>query len=578
MKNQFIYLFLLLGVSVTFSQSWQWGKRGGSIDELYVNYTTGIRAEEAYSIVTDSQKNIYMLSRVGGSTLNFDGVPDTIYETTSSIGDIALISFACDGIFRWSKIIGGSGYEEFVNLQIDSQDNIYLAGMFGNYSIVGSGQQYIDEDVIIPSIPADYRTLVILKYNSAGVLQWYQRPEPNVDGTSLRSFPRGIQIDASGNLYWLVYLGAVGTYADGALTITDITKPWHVLKYSSSGNFLSATTLNLQTTDETIAVQFFRNPYNQNYFVTARTVSTNGSVWATVGSEDVTHGLFLACFDPTGQAIWKRENNSNTVNILIYNLLFDGNDIILGGSVSGINSASFIGFTYSAPMIPGYVMKIDENATGPIWSTYHSKGASSLGAITINGDEVGFTNFCTGTDFTWGTQTLNATSTNQGTEVLFARLNKNTGECLSLTKIPGNIGFDDYGCALAVDASGDYILGGNFSGTLTFDGGVQVTNNGGQSDFFIAKYATQACSPLGVAQNEFENLTQYPNPTTGILNIDSKDSLKYELYDLKGSLVAKGELTPANASIDLSGFEAGTYVLKMNNDNGEIRNVTVVKR
>ena len=131
-------------------------------------------------------------------------------------------------------------------------------------------------------------------------------------------------------------------------------------------------------------------------------------------------------------------------------------------------------------MIPGYLMKIDENATGPIWSTYHNKGASNIGAITMNGDEIGFTNFCTGTDFTWGSQVLNATGTNQGTEVLFARLNKNTGACLSLTKIPGNVGFDDYGCALAVDASGDYILGGNFSGTLTFDGGVQVTNNGGQ--------------------------------------------------------------------------------------------------
>ena len=237
-----------------------------------------------------------------------------------------------------------------------------------------------------------------------------------------------------------------------------------------------------------------------------------------------------------------------------------------------------MGLNIVDPIIPGFVMKIDAMATGAIWSTYHNRGAFGLGALVMKGDEIGFTDYCSGTNFVWGTQTLNATGNNQGNDVLFARLNKNTGACLSLTKIPGNVGFDDYGCALAVDASGDYILGGNFSGTLTFDGGVQVTNSGGQSDFFIAKYATQACSPLGVAENEFENLTHYPNPTTGILNLVSEGSTHYELYDLKGVLVAKGITGATESKIDLSGFEVGTYVLKMVNGDGGVRSFKVVKR
>jgi hypothetical protein len=391
------------------------------------------------------------------------------------------------------------------------------------------------------------------------------------------SLSKGLQIDVAGNLHWLVALSLPGVYADGAFTVTDVTKPWHVLKYNSSGNFVSATVLDLKTPSSFTDVKFYRNPNNERLFVTARALADVGSVWATVGTETVTRDLFLACFDSSGEALWRRENNSNDANISIYNLLFDENDIYIGGNVSGINSASFIGFTYSSPMIPGYVMKIDENATGPIWSTYHNKGASSFGAMILNGEEIGFTNFCTGLDFTWGSQILNATSNNQGTEVLFARLNKNTGECLSLTKIPGNVGFDDYGCAIAVDASGDYIVGGNFSGTLTFDGGLQITNSGGASDFFIAKYATQACSPLGVVENEFQNLTHYPNPTTGILKLDFQTVLQYELYDLKGSLVAKGVTNPAQGSIDLSELETGTYVLKMENEHGEVKSVKVVK-
>lgn len=575
MKKYIIYSILLFTFATTFSQSWQWGKRGGSITEVSVNFNFGVRPEEAYSIVTDSQKNIYMLSRVGDSNLNFDGVPRTIYESVSSPADLAIVSFACDGTFRWSKIIGGSGNEMFLNLQVDSQDNIYLAGRFGNIATINSGHQYIDDDVVIPIVPSDYRTLVIIKYNSSGDLQWYKRPEPNV--MSLSTLSSRLEIDEQGNLYWLVDLASTGSYADGAFTVSDVSKPWHVLKYNSSGNFISATVLDLQTPLTFSNVEFYRNPNNGRFFVTVRALGDAGSIWATVGSETVTRNLFLACFSPAGEALWRRENASNNANMSIYNLLFAGNDIFIGGSMLGFNSDTFMGLTIPEFGAPGYLMRIDQNATGMIWSTYHNRGATGLGGLVMKGDEIGFTDFCSGTNFVWGTQTLNATGSNQGNDVLFARLNKNTGECLSLTKIPGSAGFDDYGCALAVDASGDYIVGGNFSGTLTFDGGLQVTNNGGQSDFFIAKYATQACSPLGVAENEFQNLTHYPNPTTGLLNLDASTPLSYELFDLKGVLVMKGTTSPTESKIDLSGFEVGTYILKMVNENGGVSSFKVVK-
>ncbi|MFN8274733.1 MAG: hypothetical protein U0X58_07630 [Flavobacteriaceae bacterium] len=38
---------------------------------------------------------------------------------------------------------------------------------------------HIDNDVTIVDNPSDYRRLVVMKYNSSGQLQWYQRPEPN---------------------------------------------------------------------------------------------------------------------------------------------------------------------------------------------------------------------------------------------------------------------------------------------------------------------------------------------------------------------------------------------------------------
>jgi hypothetical protein len=41
--------------------------------------------------------------------------------------------------------------------------------------------------------------------------------------------------------------------------------------------------------------------------------------------------------------------------------------------------------------------------------------------------------------------------------------------------------------------------------------------------------------------------------------------------------VAKGVTNPAQGSIDLSELETGTYVLKMENEHGEVKSVKVVK-
>ncbi|WP_442787259.1 hypothetical protein [Flavobacterium suncheonense] len=106
MKKQLHTILLLLLAFSSHSQTWQWGKRGGSTDNLSV---TSSRKEEIIDMVTDSQKNIYILAPVGQTLLNIDGNPKTNYGDSSSKTDYALSSFSCDGTYRWSKIIGG-GY------------------------------------------------------------------------------------------------------------------------------------------------------------------------------------------------------------------------------------------------------------------------------------------------------------------------------------------------------------------------------------------------------------------------------------------------------------------------------------
>jgi hypothetical protein len=65
-----------------------------------------------------------------------------------------------------------------------------------------------------------------------------------------------------------------------------------------------------------------------------------------------------------------------------------------------------------------------------------------------------------------------------------------------------------------------------------------------------------------------DNVRLYPNPTSGVVNIDNPDNLQVSVYTFGGKLVLK---TIGN-TVDLSGYAKGIYIFKIGN-----KNVKVVK-
>lgn len=576
--SRFFIAFLVIIISHTIeAQSWQWGKRGGSTDVLET--TNDFRQEEVYSIVTDSNKNIYVLSSVGKNGLDIDGVIKTNYGSTTQITDIALSSFACDGTYRWSKIIGGNSYDRVNKLQIDNEDNIYISGKFGSCGNVTYPPR-IEDDVLLPQNPIDCSVVFLAKYNSNGVLQWFKRPQPAGTSSSVGlsdTFSPGLASDGFGNSYWLLLLPS-GTYVEGAFVNTMPGRNYFIFKYDSLGNFISSTHIDMQLSNGSYlqALEFFRNPYNGYFYFTSRKGSGNAES-AIVGGQTITHTVFLSCFNDLGQFQWVREDTATTPgSLFLYNLAFDSaNDIYLGGRLVGLNFNNFLGLIIPETIAPGFIMKVNPTATTLLWSSYNNGDALQRGAIVLNNNELAFTSHCAGTTFTWGTQTLNASGTNQGTEVLLARFNKDTGACIQLTKIPGNVGYNDAGTALAVDSSGDYILGGGTGGQLTFT--TNTTNTiGPQSDFFVAKYSTSTCS-LGTEDFIDEGLQIFPNPANSYFAITTSEKLNYSIYNITGSLLKTGTIFETSNTINVSDLSSGCYLVTTINDSGVLKRGKLVK-
>ena len=100
---------------------------------------------------------------------------------------------------------------------------------------------------------------------------------------------------------------------------------------------------------------------------------------------------------------------------------------------------------------------------------------------------------------------------------------------------------------------------------------VSAANASGTSDFSLSGNIT--IEPLGL--EDFE-ISTYPNPTSGLVTIEGPRQPEVSLFDLSGKVLGNIVLDKNN-QIDLSGFENGTYFLRISSGNKMVT-TKVIKR
>lgn len=106
---------------------------------------------------------------------------------------------------------------------------------------------------------------------------------------------------------------------------------------------------------------------------------------------------------------------------------------------------------------------------------------------------------------------------------------------------------------------------GSFTSTAA-DGSLTLRfySDGGVTD--EGYVATVACENI-LATNEFvQNIdfTYYPNPTNGMLNINSKTNMsEIAVYNLAGQLLHQNKINALDAKVDMAAYAKGTYFVKL---------------
>nr|WP_315247071.1 sugar-binding protein [uncultured Flavobacterium sp.] len=114
-------------------------------------------------------------------------------------------------------------------------------------------------------------------------------------------------------------------------------------------------------------------------------------------------------------------------------------------------------------------------------------------------------------------------------------------------------------------------------GTAVLQGVISTSRIGKnpQNNQEVLVYSTNETDSNSNSLSEFK---VFPNPTTGIINIDTLQNTTVQVYDFTGKKVLEKQITVTNNQIDISNQIAGIYLLKLSAEDGQYKTVKVVKQ
>jgi len=70
----------------------------------------------------------------------------------------------------------------------------------------------------------------------------------------------------------------------------------------------------------------------------------------------------------------------------------------------------------------------------------------------------------------------------------------------------------------------------------------------------------------------------YPNPSTGIVNIQAQEELgSYKVLSMLGQVLLQGDMKAGQSSISIESLSVGTYILNVTTADGRVMSHKIVK-
>ncbi|MCD6566477.1 MAG: SBBP repeat-containing protein, partial [Bacteroidales bacterium] len=531
-----IYItFLLVLVkaipSVAQVPHWEWAKRYGGVGGIKIGY----------SIALDESNNLY----IAGSFCDELTIEDTTINSTEDT-DIFLAKFDETGSLIWIRQAGGPINDVATSITIHD-NSIYITGTF-------------DLEVTFEDTHLEIgHTLGIFlaKYDLNGNLIWVHYEGPGGSGACIK----GLNIigDYTSHLY------LTGCFCD-TIYINLIPEGYEdafVAKYDTSGNLIWARQAGGSSFagGRSVAVDNNFNVYNAGAFkdtVTFMNTMPDQVTLISNGEKDI----YISKYDSSGNIIWVKQAGG-ILGDYGNSIATDINDNVY---VTGSFYETAVFEDTSLTSMEGndiFVLKLD-SAGNRIWlKQLGSSGSNGRFIYTDNNDNFYLVGNFKGT-ISIGDTSLTAPMYEYYPYAFIAKF-KNTGEFVWVKKVGSY--WDKIKC-LVSDNNGNVFITGSINLPTVYLDDITLPPVG-SNDFFLAKITE---NPSAVKETQDDALFKlFPNPATGIVNIqiktEKKDNLFLEIHSISGELIFRKQLSNNGVEfmeeLDVNNLSPGLYFISI---------------
>jgi len=549
MKKIYLIFILIITVSVTEAQTWQWAKHYGK---------SGY--QQGNSVAVDQSGNTYVTGSFSSDTLIFGS--DTLFNTLPYSSQMFLVKFDVNGNVLWAKSSVGTSVSSASSVAVDTSGNAYVTGFYQCSTITFGSTTLTNSN-------SSRNEFFIVKFDPNGNAVWAKSAGYTDDDEGY-----SVATDANGNVFATGYYNNTITFGSHTLLGT-VGADYFIVKYDSTGNVLWAKNANGTYDDygNCLATDASGNVYVAGNFG-SNSITFQGYTIsnASLGTPEI----FIVKYDPTGNVLWAKSAKGT-----------GGVDIPYGIKTDNTGNIYLTGSFDSSPLIMGTDSIYASGASCVFIAKYNSSGTAlwargstisgtldeseGYGLTVDSGGSIYVVGSFIGDEITFAGHNLLTHSINSYNDIFIVQYSNN-GNYLWGRSIGGNL--SDEGFAITSNAGGDvYITGYFYSSSFSF-GSIPVNISSGSSgDVYLAKLGSS------VSINEYPaeaDLSFFPNPATDkltivIANNDVTLSLskgQIEISNIQGQILRTINTTEKQTSIDVSDLAGGVYIIKAKTEKG----------
>ncbi|TNE47443.1 MAG: hypothetical protein EP343_19935 [Deltaproteobacteria bacterium] len=424
---------------------------------VWANNGSGTRSY-AYHSTVDNAGNVYLTG-----TFNANESFGTIQLAPKGNGDIFLAKLDSAGKWLWAESAGGTRYSYGYGVTADSSGNAFVVGQFYGKTTFGSSSY--------SSKGGENNDAFVAKYSSTGVFTSLQQ----YGGTGgFNDSASGIARDSAGNLYVTGRFRGELTFGSTTLSAPSSDEMLYVAKMTSSGQWAWAVTTSNGNGSGSYDMTV---DGSGNVYVVGQSQGTTklGSCsYASKGGSDI----FVAKLNSNGACQWVAGGGGGSFDFGHSVVVGSQGNVYVTGYVNGTGSFGSLSLSNKGSN-DLFVGKLDPTGQW-LWVTNNGSSSYDYGyGIAIDkADNLYITGVVNGVG-TFGSLTLS----NNGKRDLFVGKMNDKGEWQWVTNGGGS--GEDYGRGIAVDASGNVFVVGEYSATATF--GTTTLSSQSKRDIFVGK-------------------------------------------------------------------------------------------